>query len=60
MKNHIISFLLFTVFCSVNLFCQQNGRNYIITRTLLSEDESKEEFYKLKYCSTVVYMVPRA
>ena len=20
----------------------------------------KEEFYKLKYCSTVVYMVPRA
>lgn len=41
MKNHIISFLLFTVFCSVNLFCQQNGRNYIITRTLLSEDESK-------------------
>ena len=21
---------------------------------------SKEEFYKLKYCSTVVYMVPRA
>ncbi len=22
--------------------------------------KSKEEFYKLKYCSTVVYMVPRA
>ena len=21
---------------------------------------SQEEFYKLKYCSTVVYMVPRA
>ena len=21
---------------------------------------AKEEFYKLKYCSTVVYMVPRA
>ena len=21
---------------------------------------NKEEFYKLKYCSTVVYMVPRA
>ena len=21
---------------------------------------TKEEFYKLKYCSTVVYMVPRA
>ena len=23
-------------------------------------DKSLEEFYKLKYCSTVVYMVPRA
>ena len=23
-------------------------------------DKSIEEFYKLKYCSTVVYMVPRA
>lgn len=23
-------------------------------------EEYKEEFYKLKYCSTVVYMVPRA
>ncbi len=23
-------------------------------------DLTKEEFYKLKYCSTVVYMVPRA
>ncbi len=22
--------------------------------------DNKEEFYKLKYCSTVVYMVPRA
>ena len=22
--------------------------------------EIEEEFYKLKYCSTVVYMVPRA
>jgi len=25
-----------------------------------SMDQYKEEFYKLKYCSTVVYMVPRA
>ena len=24
------------------------------------EELAKEEFYKLKYCSTVVYMVPRA
>jgi len=29
---------------------------YKISITLLS----LEEFYKLKYCSTVVYMVPRA
>ena len=32
--------------------------------TLLTEcinlSYTKEEFYKLKYCSTVVYMVPRA
>ena len=27
---------------------------------LLSGDKTYEEFYKLKYCSTVVYMVPRA
>ncbi len=25
-----------------------------------SETNRLEEFYKLKYCSTVVYMVPRA
>jgi len=24
------------------------------------QELNKEEFYKLKYCSTVVYMVPRA
>lgn len=27
---------------------------------LKNEREYIEEFYKLKYCSTVVYMVPRA
>ena len=26
----------------------------------IAETNLKEEFYKLKYCSTVVYMVPRA
>lgn len=25
-----------------------------------NEEDNIEEFYKLKYCSTVVYMVPRA
>ena len=29
-------------------------------QTIEMEDLYKEEFYKLKYCSTVVYMVPRA
>ena len=28
--------------------------------TLEADALIKEEFYKLKYCSTVVYMVPRA
>ena len=27
---------------------------------LIFNGKNKEEFYKLKYCSTVVYMVPRA
>ena len=31
-----------------------------LVRTTLAPIFSKEEFYKLKYCSTVVYMVPRA
>ena len=28
--------------------------------TVLENHITYEEFYKLKYCSTVVYMVPRA
>ena len=31
-----------------------------ISRSSQSAYLYKEEFYKLKYCSTVVYMVPRA
>ena len=27
---------------------------------MTDEEIAQEEFYKLKYCSTVVYMVPRA
>ena len=40
--------------------------NYIISGVDSSQikeiclKDIKEEFYKLKYCSTVVYMVPRA
>ena len=30
------------------------GKGHLTTKL------AKEEFYKLKYCSTVVYMVPRA
>ncbi len=33
---------------------------YICTQNKDRANKSKEEFYKLKYCSTVVYMVPRA
>ena len=36
-----------------------NEVNEISTQEL-SRKLSLEEFYKLKYCSTVVYMVPRA
>mgnify|MGYP000199992537 CR=1 FL=1 len=53
-----------------NIVLRQNGikqRFYAIdtnqTMTHTNADlaaQSIEEFYKLKYCSTVVYMVPRA
>ena len=33
---------------------------YCIETTVKTGRIFKEEFYKLKYCSTVVYMVPRA
>ena len=36
----------------------QNGHKVIGID--ISSEKIKEEFYKLKYCSTVVYMVPRA
>ena len=43
----------------------ENGLNVIVrspthNRAIIHIDINKEEFYKLKYCSTVVYMVPRA
>ena len=31
-----------------------------ISRVQIEDVYDNEEFYKLKYCSTVVYMVPRA
>ena len=49
------------------IILRQNGikiRYYALTKnqeiTHTNVDLAKEEFYKLKYCSTVVYMVPRA
>ena len=39
--------------------CKEQGEHFNIDGHITSAD-SKEEFYKLKYCSTVVYMVPRA
>ena len=41
-------FIVFSFFASKEEFFSRNNKL------------SKEEFYKLKYCSTVVYMVPRA
>lgn len=38
------------------IFISEIWNIFIITIHILI----KEEFYKLKYCSTVVYMVPRA
>lgn len=39
-------------------FTRQHGITFHADRR--SDKNSEEEFYKLKYCSTVVYMVPRA
>lgn len=36
------------------------GKSEKVLGKALKETNLKEEFYKLKYCSTVVYMVPRA
>ena len=33
---------------------------FIVYVNFSLDDMTLEEFYKLKYCSTVVYMVPRA
>ena len=33
---------------------------FLLLSLAVSSQTYKEEFYKLKYCSTVVYMVPRA
>ncbi|WP_418794266.1 hypothetical protein [Phocaeicola coprophilus] len=42
--------------------CAEEALNVLMYHTVGGEYGalSIEEFYKLKYCSTVVYMVPRA
>ena len=41
-----------------------DGSQYLVEKYASADSRvvviNKEEFYKLKYCSTVVYMVPRA
>ena len=37
-----------------------NATGYYVPATRVPNEHFLEEFYKLKYCSTVVYMVPRA
>ena len=51
MGKKIYGFILFVYLCiAVSAGEFRKGR----------ESNTIEEFYKLKYCSTVVYMVPRA
>ena len=49
---------------SNNRFCLANrtirGKTILPVKKQIQNAMIKEEFYKLKYCSTVVYMVPRA
>ena len=45
-----------TVGLVIQSISEQTGYEFSYDESILS----KEEFYKLKYCSTVVYMVPRA
>ena len=47
-------FLFFAAFAAMFLVACKG------TETPQEQPSLKEEFYKLKYCSTVVYMVPRA
>ena len=63
-----IHFLLFLFLCmaSIPLAAQDIEVKGVVTEATTNEPlpgvtvRVKEEFYKLKYCSTVVYMVPRA
>lgn len=43
-------------------YIEQDATCLIELKKIAAEfgDDNIEEFYKLKYCSTVVYMVPRA
>ena len=44
-----------------NLYCEDvEGIHVHKYGAHIFHTDNKEEFYKLKYCSTVVYMVPRA
>ena len=52
----MIAFRFFTLFRTTVSF--QKDRS--ISEQQVHLKKTKEEFYKLKYCSTVVYMVPRA
>ena len=59
MKKNLF-YYLFAVICSVSLFtsCSDDDDEKVVCP--VGETTFTEEFYKLKYCSTVVYMVPRA
>ena len=50
--------LLVALVCAVPVSLYAQERDF--TTWASAGFKYKEEFYKLKYCSTVVYMVPRA
>ena len=54
-KNYSQDFL-----ASIEQFANNNKIQIYVLSNPLTDNKYLEEFYKLKYCSTVVYMVSRA
>jgi transcriptional regulator with XRE-family HTH domain len=62
--NHWLATQLGVTDMTVSRWCTNKNQpsisQLVEIAKLLNVDIKEEEFYKLKYCSTVVYMVPRA
>ena len=62
MKYTFIISAFFAISCT-NMFSQNISQTDYISNPIIKNGDiffKEEEFYKLKYFSTVVYMVPRA